>query len=39
LVEKTFLENMDQILVMWIKIWGTLHRYEIEIRGFYPMYE
>jgi len=30
-VEKTFFENMDQILVMWIKIWGTLHKYEKEI--------
>ncbi|MDO5825672.1 MAG: ATP-binding protein [Methanosphaera sp.] len=31
LVEKTFFENMDQILVMWIKIWGTLHKTEKEI--------
>ncbi|MBE6493317.1 MAG: ATP-binding protein [Methanosphaera stadtmanae] len=31
LIEETFLENMDQILVMWIRIWGTLHKYEKEI--------
>ncbi len=31
LIEETFLENMDQILVMWIKVWGTLHKYEKEI--------
>ncbi len=24
----TFLSSMDQILVMWIKIWGTLNKYE-----------
>ncbi len=31
LIEETFLEHMDQIVVMWIKIWGTLHKYEKEI--------
>lgn len=31
LIDYTFLNNMDQILVMWIKIWGTLNKYEKKI--------
>lgn len=27
-IKETFFESMDQILVMWIKIWGTLNKYE-----------
>lgn len=30
-VKETFLKKMDQITVMWIKIWGTLTRKEKEI--------
>lgn len=31
LIDYIFLNNMDQILVMWIRIWGTLNRYEKRI--------
>ena len=31
LIDYIFLNNMDQILVMWIKIWGTLNKYEKNI--------
>ena len=31
LVEDTFIQNMDQILVMWIKIWGSLNKNEKKI--------
>lgn len=31
LIEKTFIENMDQILVMWIRIWGSLNTSERKI--------
>ncbi len=30
-VKKTFFEKMDQITIMWIRIWGTLSQYEKEI--------
>ena len=31
LIDYIFLNNMDQILVMWIRIWGTLNKYEKRI--------
>ena len=31
LIDYIFLNNMDQILVMWIRIWGTLNKYEKKI--------
>ncbi len=31
LIDYIFLNNMDQILVMWIRIWGTLNNYEKSI--------
>ena len=31
LIDYIFLNNMDQILVMWIRIWGTLNNYEKKI--------
>lgn len=31
LIDHIFLNNMDQILVMWIRIWGTLNKYEKKI--------
>ena len=31
LIDYIFLNNMDQILVMWIRIWGTLNNYEKNI--------
>lgn len=31
LIEDTFIQNMDQILVMWIKIWGSLNQNEKKI--------
>jgi predicted transcriptional regulator len=31
MVEKTFFQKMDQIIVMWIKIWGTLSLKERDI--------
>ena len=31
LIDYIFLNNMDQILVMWIRIWGTLYNYEKNI--------
>ena len=30
-IDYIFLNNMDQILVMWIRIWGTLNNYEKNI--------
>lgn len=30
-IKEVFYLNMDQILVMWIRIWGTLNRYEKQI--------
>ncbi|MCQ2970004.1 hypothetical protein SAMN05216439_0468 [Methanobrevibacter gottschalkii] len=30
-IDYIFLNNMDQILVMWIRIWGTLNKYEKKI--------
>ena len=33
LIDYIFLNNMDQILVMWIRIWGTLNNYEKNIIG------
>lgn len=31
LINETFQINMDQILVMWIRVWGSLNKYEKEI--------
>ena len=30
-VKNTFYTSIDQILVMWIKVWGTLNEYEKKI--------
>ncbi len=31
LIKETFQVNMDQIMVMWIRVWGSLNKYEKEI--------